>query len=312
MDQVRLGRTGLNVSVVGLGCGGHSRLGQAGGASEEHSIALVRCALELGVTFVDTARAYRTEDIVGRALEGRRDDVVISTKAAPQGREGPLSGGDLRDSLDKSLARLRTDHVDVFHLHGVTSGLYRHCLDELVPAMVALRDEGKLRFLAISEAFGRDPGHSMLQEAVKDGCWDVMMVGFHLLNQSARQRVFEATREADIGVLVMFAVRRLLSQPEELCRTVAELVDQGALPADGLDLDDPLRFLVRPGGASSVVEAAYRFARHEPGIHVVLTGTGNPAHLEENVRSITGGPLPQADLERLGSVFGHLDTLSGN
>lgn len=312
MDQVKLGRTGLDVSVVGLGCGGHSRLGQTAGASEEHSVGLVRKALDLGVTFVDTARAYRTEEIVGRAIEGRRHEVVLSTKAAPQGRGGPLSHRELAESLDKSLGRLRTDHVDVFHLHGVTSDLYRHCLGELVPAMLELRDQGKLRFLAISEAFGRDPGHLMLQEAVKDPCWDVMMVGFHLLNQTARERVFEATRSADIGVLVMFAVRRLLSQPEELRRTVAELVREGAVKSEDVDLDDPLGFLVRTGGASSVVEAAYRFARHEPGTHVVLTGTGNPAHLEENVRSITGGPLPQADLERLGSVFGHLDTLSGN
>ena len=71
-------------------------------------------------------------------------------------------------------------------------------------------------------------------------------------------------------------------------------------------------FLVHEGGAASVVDAAYRFARHEPGCHVVLTGTGSVEHLDENVRSINAPPLPGADLDRLRSLFGHLDHLSGN
>ena len=84
------------------------------------------------------------------------------------------------------------------------------------------------------------------------------------------------------------------------------------MPADELDIEDPLGFLVQEGGARSVVEAAYRFARHEPGCDVVLTGTGSPAHLEENVASINAPPLPSDDLERLRRLFGHLDHLSGN
>ena len=82
--------------------------------------------------------------------------------------------------------------------------------------MLRLRDAGAIRFLAISERFAADPGHVMLQRAVLDDCWDVMMVGFNLLNQSARDRVFNATRERDIAVEVMFAVRRALSRQDEL------------------------------------------------------------------------------------------------
>jgi hypothetical protein len=111
----------------------------------------------------------------------------------------------------------------------------------------------------------------------------------------------------------MFAVRRALSRPESLRSVVADLVERGE--ADAVDLDDPLGFLVRPdeeGAARSVVEASYRFARHEPGAHVVLTSTGNLAHLEQNVRSITGPPLPTSDLNRLRELFGHVDSVSGN
>ena len=110
----------------------------------------------------------------------------------------------------------------------------------------------------------------------------------------------------------MFAVRRALSHPDELSRVATELVEQGHIDGAAVDLDDPLGFLVHEGGAASVVEAAYRFSRHEPGCHVVLTGTGSIDHLEENVRSINAPPLPSEDLELLRTLFGHLDHLSGN
>ncbi len=312
MDTVVLGRTGLEVSVAGLGCGGHSRLGQATGATEEESVRLVQRALELGVTYVDTARAYGTEEIVGRGLAGHRDRVVVSTKAHPQGGGGPLTARALRDSVQLSLRRLRTDRVDVFHLHGVDVGLYEHCVDELVPELERLHAEGALRFLAVSERFGADPGHTMLQRALLDDCWDVVMVGFNLLNPSARDRVLPLTQEKNIGVEVMFAVRRTLSQPDELRRVAGQLVEEGHIPEGAIDLDDPLGFLLRAGRNGSVVESAYRFARHEPGCHVVLTGTGNPAHLEDNISSIDSQPLTTEEVEGLRRLFGHLDHLSGN
>lgn len=316
LPSITLGRTDLVVTAAGLGCGGHSRLGQSQGATFEESVAVVRRALDLGVNFIDTAASYGTEEIVGAALAGRREGVVVSSKAhvaAPDGSGQPAR--ELRTSVETSLRKLGTDYIDVFHLHGVQRSQYAFCLGEVVPEMLALRDEGKIRFLAISERFGGDPGHEMLEQAVKDDCWDVMMVGFNLLNPSARDRVFAVTQGAGVGTLIMFAVRRVLSHPDELRRVVADLVASGEVDASSVDLDDPLGFLLRPGeagAARSVVEAAYRFARHEPGAHVVLTGTGNVAHLEENVSSIAAPPLPAADLDRLRLMFGQVDSVSGN
>lgn len=313
MDTVVLGRTGLTVSVAGLGCGGNSRLGQNQGASVDDSVRIVREALELGVTYLDTAQQYGTEDIVARALAGRRTDAVISTKVGVRTRGGPrLDGPGLRRAIEESLLRLRTDNIDVFHLHGVTPADYPYSVSELVPELLAMRDRGAIGHLALSEAFGRDPGHEMLQQAVADDCWDVAMVGFNMLNPSARRRVFPSAVAADLGIEVMFAVRNVFSQPETLRATIADAVSQGLVDGEAIDLDDPLGFLVHGCGASSVIEAAYRFARHEPGCHVVLTGTGNLEHLRSNIRSINLPPLPAEDLARLESLFGSLSHLTGN
>jgi L-galactose dehydrogenase len=313
VDTVVLGRTGLDVTVAGLGCGGHSRLGRSAGKTEDESVDLVRHALDLGINYIDTARNYRTEAIVGRAIAGRRDEVILSTKAPAYTHRGKLAKPrDLRKMVHGSLRNLDTDVIDVFHLHGVSDYEYEYCVNELVPELERRQRRGDIRFIAISERFADDTGHSTLQRAVKDGCWDVMMVGFNLLNPSARERVFPATIEHDIGVEVMFAVRRVIGQPDEVRRVVTELEAEGRIDPKALDADDPLRFLVHDGGATSVIDAAYRFARHEPGCHVVLTGTGDLAHLEANVRSIAAGPLPPDDLERLHVVFGHLDHLSCN
>jgi aryl-alcohol dehydrogenase-like predicted oxidoreductase len=238
---------------------------------------------------------------------------VISTKSNPR-RDGgsPLRAHELREAVHASLHELLTDVIDVFHLHGVIASEYDHCVTELVPELRRLQDRGSIRFVAVSELFADDPSHAMLRRAVRDDCWDVMMLGFNPLNQSARDSVLPHTTQRDIGVEVMFAVRRAFSNPDQLARVVAELVEQGRIDRDAVDVDDPLGFLVRDGGASSVVDAAYRYARHEPGCHVVLTGTGSAPHLQANVRSIDSGPLPDDHLATLRTLFGHLDHLSAN
>ncbi len=312
MEYVTLGRTGLSVSVMGLGAGGHSRLGQQTGRSEAESVALVQRALELGVNFIDTAEAYGTEAIVGRAMEGQpRDQVILSTKKTITRDGEVITADELARGLEASLQRLRTDYVDIYHLHGVREQHYDTARDRLVPALQKLREQGKLRFLGITEAFSADPGHHMLSRAVQDDCWDVVMVGFNILNQSARERVLVHTNAKQIGVLAMFAVRQALSRPEKLRQTIAELLQQRLVDAGTVDQNDPLGFLVQDGSALSIPDAAYRFCRAEPGIHVVLSGTGNVQHLEENIASILRPPLPERHRQQLMQMFARVDTVSG-
>ena len=312
METVRLGRTGLEVSVAGLGCGGHSRLGMARGKDVRHAADMVRRALDLGITYIDTARAYGTEEAVGLGLKGRRDEAVISTKAG-LGRRGELvSAADMARYIDESLTKLQTDHIDVFLLHGMTLPEHQHAMTVILPELQTQKAAGKIRFIAASEQFGGDTGHAWLQTALADDPFDVLMVGFNLLNPSARERVFPRTIRQDVGTLIMFAVREALSRPEELKRVVGELIARGEVDADEVDADDPLGFLKDAPGAPSVVEAAYRFCRHEPGAHVILTGTGDPEHLRANVESILAPPLPPEILARLRAIFGRVDSVSGN
>ena len=314
MDTKILGRTGLTVSVAGLGCGGHSRLGQTYGNSVEQSVAVVRAAIDMGINFIDTASAYSTEKIVGEAMRGLRDKVVISTKTAiqPWGepKAAPFTGAQVLEQLEKNLARLGTDYIDVYNLHGIVERQLGHVSAEIVPALIRAREQGKIRFLGITEHFMADTSHRMLSAAIPTGVWDVVMVGFNLLNPSARRNVLRLTQAHNVGVQDMFAVRRALSNPEGLKEALEAIEKAGQLDRSRIDAGDPLGFL--KDGTEGIVDAAYRFCRHEPGIDVVLTGTGNVEHLKENVASINRGPLPAKTLAKLEELFGQVDSVSGN
>jgi aryl-alcohol dehydrogenase-like predicted oxidoreductase len=309
LDYTTLGRTGLKVSVMGLGCGGPSRAGQSTGRTERESVDIVKQALDAGVNFIDTAEGYRTEGIVAGGIKGRdRDSLVISTKT---GTWDEMTGEDLRMRLEKSLVELGTDYVDVYHLHGVPAHRYEYLAKNVVPTMQKLRDEGKIRFLGVTEVFGGDNRHAMLQQALRDGLFDVVMVGFNMLNQTARELVFPQTIERNVGVLIMFAVRRALSNPDKLREVVAKLVQEGKVDGSEVDAESAYGFMVHKGGAVSVTDAAYRYCRYEPGVHVVLSGTGNPEHLARNVESLQRGPLPRDDVEKVNRLFGKVDSVTG-
>jgi L-galactose dehydrogenase len=316
MQTVRLGRTNVEVSAAGLGCGGHSRLGMTQGATAEQAADVVRAALDLGITFVDTAPTYGAQEAVGLGLGGRRDGVFLSTKVTvtrggfSRAAADLIRAGELVESLEASLRALRTDHVDVLHLHGVTPAQYDHCVAELLPEMQRQQAAGKIRFLGITEAFGVDTGHEMLARALPRDQFDVVMVGFNLLNPSARARVFPLTLKHDVGTLIMFAVRRALSQPKALRETLERLIAAGQVEGAALDLADPLAFLRE--AASSELEAAYRFCRHEPGAQVVLTGTGSVEHLKANIAAIQAAPPPAEIFARLAAIFGSVGSVSGN
>ena len=317
MEFVRLGRTEANVSVVGLGCGGHSRLGLARGASSKEASRVVSHAIDRGITFIDTAATYGTEEAVGLALKGRdRSALFLSTKCwvgkGGAEKNPPLNTPtEFTASLDASLKRLSTDYVDLFHLHGVSLAQWRYARDVLLPEMQRQREAGKIRHIGITEVFRHDTSHAMLQEALPGGDIDVVMTGFNILNQTARQLVFPITQRLDMGTLIMFAVRRGLNSAAHAAEAVAELVQRGEVDADQFNPADPFDFLVNDPRVRDQLEAAYRFCRHEPGAHVVRSGTGSCDHLDQNIEAILAPPLPNDIRDKLEQLFARAVSASG-
>ena len=307
MDYVTLGKTGLRVSVAGLGCGGNSRLGLGRGKTEAQAIALVRQALDMGLNLLDTAASYGTEALIGKAMKTvPRDRVVIATKAIIHRGSNPVPPARVVASLEHSLRQLDTDYIDVLQLHVVPPAMYDHALNNIAPALLREKEKGKFHHLGITETSPNDHEQRMLQRAVHDAVWEVVMLGFNMMHHNARTKIFPHTIANNIGTFLMFVVRNIFSQPARLAAKMKELAVASQVPPWLAEMDNPLGFLIHESGASSVTDAAYRFVRHEPGVHVVLFGTSNPEHLRANIQSLLKPPLPEADRQQLAELFGHL------
>jgi aryl-alcohol dehydrogenase-like predicted oxidoreductase len=310
MRYTTLGKTGIDVSRVGLGCGGPSRLGQAYGHSAEASKRVIFRALELGINFFDTAESYGTEQVLGEALReaGRAGDVVVSTKKSvwDAARSAFCTPDEMRRGIDASLQRLGRERIEVFHLHGLDAAHVDYALSEIVPVLRDAQLQGKIGAVAVSEGFMTDTDHRMLRCVLPADAFDVMMVGFNLLNPSARESVLSETQRRRVGVLVMFAVRRALTNPARLAEVIDGLITRGELDRAAIDPSRPLDFL------GDVRDAAYRFCAHEPGADLVLTGTGSPEHLEANVQSLCAPALPDEQLARLKQLFGSVSSVSAH
>jgi aryl-alcohol dehydrogenase-like predicted oxidoreductase len=307
MQYTTLGRTGLRVSVAGLGTGGFSRMGLKSGKTEDEAARLILDAVELGVNFIDTAPPYGTEGVVGKAIRQiPREQVVVATKAFIHRNNEWSSPERVLASIDNSLRLLGTDYIDVFNLHGIEAFEYEYALNTIAPVLIEQKQKGKIRHIGLTENPIVDFTNEMLKRALHDPIWEVYMVGFHMMHQVARQNVFPATREKGIGTLIMFAVRSIFADPPRVAREIKELAARGLVDKRLAETDDPLGFLVHEGGAASLIDAAYRFARHEPGADVVLFGTGDAKHLRANVTSLLKPPLPEPDLAQLAALFGHL------
>lgn len=313
IEKRTLGRTGLEVTLVGLGGGGNSRLGLSSGKPESHAADVVRAALDMGVNLIDTARVYGTEGPVGQGIRGRlRDQLVISSKSPYlDDQKVLLSAEAFRENIHTSLRTLGLETIDLYFIHGLRRDFYDHARERFVPVLQDARQAGKVRFFGITEAFESDTGHDMLRNAVQHNDWDVMMVGFNLLNPTARERVFPFTQAKAIGTLGMFAVRRGLIDADLLRVLLNRLSADGQIDPKLAKAADLMDALGLRGASKSLSEAAYRFAAYEPGMDCVLSGTSNPAHLRDNIDAVAQGPLPPAVVQHLGQLFGHIDTISG-
>ncbi len=317
LEKRLLGRTGLQASVLGLGAGGNSRLGLSLGLDEAHAAGVARAALEMGVTLFDTARGYRTEAAVGQAIRSaRRQELVIASKCGIHDEhKGLLTAQAFEQGINNSLQALGLETIDIYFVHGLRLSDYEAAVERYVPVLQRARQAGKVRCVGVTEAFESDTRHAMLQRALQDDCWEVMMVGYNLVNPSARQRVLAETKRRGIATLGMFAVRRGLIDEERLRTLLGRMAagEQGEVQIDP-DLHtvpDLMAHLGLRGVCQTLAEAAYRFCAYEPLLDCVLSGTSSVEHLRENLAAIQKGPLPAQALARLEQVFGGVDSVSG-
>ena len=198
MDRRRLGNEGFEVSEIGLGCMGMSEF--YGTGDEDESIATIHRAIDLGVTFLDTADMYgpfTNERLVGKAIAGRRDEVQLATKFGNvRGEDGSFQGvrGDaayVRECCDASLQRLGVDHIDLYYQHRVDP---ETPIEETVGAMKELVEAGKVRFLGLSEA-----GIETIRKAHAVHPISALQSEYSLFTRDVEDETLPALRELGIG-----------------------------------------------------------------------------------------------------------------
>jgi L-galactose dehydrogenase len=310
-----LGRSGIEVSLLGFGTGGPTTFTEAGISDADKTRLLRRC-LDRGINLIDTSQGYGdSERFLGAALAGvPRDSYLLSTKWAysqwtgldSEPVEGGLVGdaGALEQAVDASLDRLRTNYVDVMFIHGLKPEDYDAVYERHGPAIERLKQAGKIRMAGFSERMGDDLEHRVTIDAVTrhPSFWDVSMLRYGILNQCARDRALPLCAEHGVAVMNMSPARHLLPHPEQLVERIAAWKADGSLAADAVPDDAPLGWLVH-GGVESVVGAGMKFAADDPGVSTVLTGTRSFDHLEANIRALEEPRLPDADHDRLVRLF---------
>jgi aryl-alcohol dehydrogenase-like predicted oxidoreductase len=322
--QMRVfGRTGMQLSVLGFGCGAVGGFMVRGDpADQERTIAR---AIAAGVNYFDTAVQYgngESEKNLGRVLQKLKPaNVVIGTKV----RLPPAETGRIADtvatSLEGSLARLRLDQVEILHLHNPITGRgggstlsVRQVLEEVVPAFERLRAQGKIRFLGMT-AVGDT---AALNQVIDARAFDSAQVVYNMLNPSASEqlplnypaqdyeRMFDHTRAAGVGVVgIRVLAGGALSGSAERHPIAGPPPEPiGSAVNYDADVERARRLipLIQDGFATSLTEAATRFALSHPAMGTILVGMATPQQFEDALAAVQKGPLPQAALDRLSAL----------
>jgi aryl-alcohol dehydrogenase-like predicted oxidoreductase len=306
MEQRKLGKQGLAVSVVGLGCMGMSEF--YGAADERESISTIQRAVELGITFLDTSDMYgpyKNEELVGRAIEGRRDRVVLATKFGierrPDGSRSVNGRPDhVRAACDASLRRLGVERIDLYYQHRVDPSVP---IEETVGAMAELVREGKVRFVGLSEA-----APATIRRAHAVFPISALQTEYSLWTRDPEDEILATVRALGIGFVAYSPLGRgfltgRFRRPEDIPEGDFRRASprfQGENFGKNLDLVDKVHEIAREKGVkTSQLALAWVLARG-PDI-VPIPGTTTRAHLEENVAA-AGIVLGREDLARIDAV----------
>ena len=303
-----LGKTGLNVSTVGLGTMVHA--GHFGPMKDEESLSAIDAALELGVNFIDTSDAYGagySETLLGNALKGRRDKVIIATKGGNV-MTGPNRGKRIFTPeyidgvLHESLKRLQTDYIDLYQLHNPTVDVIER--GEVWEVLERRKKEGKIRHYGVSI--------NTMEEgiaAVKDGRSDTIQTEYNLLAQEPAAAFFSLAQAANVGIIARMPLKRgiltgkMTAADEQ--RFQGEDVRARSFKGEAFRKElakaEQLRFLVH-GPIQSLVQAAIAFCVAHPAVSIAIPGARNAAQMRENAAG-ADVTLPADDLDKVAELW---------
>lgn len=308
MRYKALGRTGLRVSAVGLGTMAHA--GHFGPMKDEESMSAIDAALDVGVNFIDTSDAYGagySEELLGKALKGRRDTVILATKGGntmvgPNRGKRNFAPDYIDEVLHGSLKRLRTDWIDLYQLHNPDVQTIER--GEVWELLEQRKRDGKIRHYGVSI--------NTIAEgvaAVKSGRAETIQLEYNLLQQEPAQEIFPLAQAAGVGIIARVPLRRgLLTgkmtladekrfQGEDLrARTF-----KGEAFAKELAKVEHLRFLVH-GAVQSLGQAAIAFCIAHPAVSVTIPGARDDRQMRENAAA-ADLVLPSQDLDRIADLW---------
>ena len=284
MEKRVLGKTGLEVSALGFG---GAEIGFEGAAAETVAV-LLNSALDAGLNVVDTAECYgngvvSSEELIGNAVAHRRDEYYLFTKC------GHASGFDLPDwdlkmlelTIDRSLRRLKTDHLDLIQFHGCSAEMLRQ--GDVIAVLQRARDAGKTRFI------GYSGDNENARYAIECGAFDSLQTSLNIADQSGFEGNLPLARQHNLGVIakrpIANAAWRYSGKPDNgyyvpYWERLQELAYDFTHTADA-------------------TEIALRFTLSQPGVHTAIVGTTKPDRWKQNAMLLDAGPLPQTRIEAI-------------
>jgi hypothetical protein len=295
MEQSRLGNTGIEVSRLGAGL---AEIGsQLTLAEEKHASQILNLALDSGINFLDTAACYGiSEELIGRTVAHRRDEYILATKAGhiAGDYQGPSwTAETVRHSIERSLRRLQTDHLDLVQLHSCSVEILER--GEVIEALLDAKQAGKTRFI------GYSGDNDAARWAVEHEVFDTLQTSFNLVDQQARKELFPLAREKGMGIIAKRPIANAAwgreSSPSfyanEYHRRAQILEDMGPVPGD-------------PGNP---IVLALGFVLAHEAVNTAIVGTSDRDHMQANIRWVEEElPIAEeavADLEARFDEAGH-------